>query len=340
MFSRLARHYSALIVEQTPVRTRLEEFYYNSMMQDLMVLSYDHHSPDARIEKALEHHEFKRTLPSLREVYSTPLHALPTLPERPSVDQCLLTTENEKIGIPTRQVKFVRKLKNPIDYTSIPTEIFNAPPPAPPKKPFAPWPSRLPALRKIGLRIWSEDASANKFLVLNAIMLLQSITGVRADPVLAERGDATRKIRVGMPMGAKLELTGKEMHLFMDKMVQCVLPRISDFSLINPIGDDKGSLSFMLPAAAVGYFPDIEPHFDMFPRMFETKVTFYTSGQSDAETCMVLSGFKLPLGEERIEDVEEVKKVDDPWARIKEAKTREERKAIAAEIMKQRKSKE
>jgi large subunit ribosomal protein L5 len=78
-----------------------------------------------------------------------------------------------------------------------------------------------------------------------------------------------------MPLGATVSLGGQEMYNFLDKMIQCVLPRIREWPGVNPIGDDKGSISFMLPASAVGTFPDIEPHFDSFPRLFDIEVLLF-----------------------------------------------------------------
>lgn len=163
-------------------------------------------------------------------------------------------------------------------------------------------------------------------------MVLQSITGVRPDPVFAEKGDNTKKIRKGMPIGACVELQGSDMYLFLDKMTQCVLPRIADWTGISPHGDGKGALSFTLPPQAVGYFPDIEPHFDMFPRLAETTVTFQCNNTSDEQTALLLSSFQIPIKEKEAEDETETDVVTDKWAALKLAKTREERKAIAAAI--------
>jgi ribosomal L5P family C-terminus len=126
------------------------------------------------------------------------------------------------------------------------------------------------------------------------------------------------------------------MYLFLDKMVQVVLPRIPDWPGINPVGNN-GSLTFTLPPQAVGYFPDIEPHFDMFPRLVETSVTFVTNANTDSECALLLSGLQVPIMDEKVVKAEKEKVEDDPWALLKTAATREERKALAATIEKKRK---
>lgn len=54
-------------------------------------------------------------------------------------------------------------------------------------------------------------------------MILQSISGIQADPLFAEFGDANKGIRQGMPMGAVVELTGTFSRVSHPKRSQDVL---------------------------------------------------------------------------------------------------------------------
>lgn len=112
-------------------------------------------------------------------------------------------------------------------------------------------------------------------------------------------------------------------------MTQCVLPRIREWEGVEAIGDDKGSMAWTLPASAVGCFPDIEPHFDSFPRLFDVDLMVQTTGKSDWETALCLSGFQIPFKPKRIVKVAKVEESNDPWAKFKKPKTKEERKAAA-----------
>jgi hypothetical protein len=104
---------------------------------------------------------------------------------------------------------------------------------------------------------------------------------------------------------------------------------------VNPKGNGSGSIKFTLPASSVGTFPDIEPHFDSFPRLYDVVVTINTSGINDWEACLLLSGFQLPfLDAVKEERIDEIFKTDDPWAAIKSAKSREERIALFAAMQK------
>ncbi|KAI8893231.1 ribosomal protein L5 domain-containing protein [Globomyces pollinis-pini] len=328
------------IVNPLPVIPRLETHYYNTLYQDINIISYDHDSVAASLEHLELCGEWNQSLsPTLMDdTFSVHLSKLPT---RPTTELCtnLYSTKLAHVGLQKDYKNFKKPLLNPIDYTKVTKEYLNAPKFKQVKDRYSPLPSRTPALRKIDLKIWTEDAVANKSILLSAILSLQCITGIRGDPVFATNGDASKKIRAGMPLGAKVELRGQDMYHFLDKMVQCVLPRIREWEGLNPVGNGSGQMKLVLPSSAVGTFPDIEPHFDSFPRLFDIEVTMYTSAKNDWETILLLSGFQLPfLPEVKVEEVKEVVS-DDPWARIKAAKTSEERKALFAQISAERKKK-
>lgn len=102
-----------------------------------------------------------------------------------------------------------------------------------------------------------------------------------------------------------------------------------EWSGVEAVGDDSGALAIVLPKSAVGYFPDIEPHFDAFPKLFDIDVLIHTTAKSDWETAMCLSAFQIPFKEKRVVEVTKAEESSDPWARFKKPKTKEERKALA-----------
>jgi hypothetical protein len=65
-----------------------------------------------------------------------------------------------------------------------------------------------------------------------------------------------------------------------------------------------------------------------------------TNGENDREVFMLLSAFQVPFADAIEVKEDKVQKEDDPWAMIKVAKTREERKALYAKITAARRSKE
>ncbi|KAI8826169.1 ribosomal protein L5 domain-containing protein [Fimicolochytrium jonesii] len=317
-------------------RPRLEEHYYNSLLEDLLVLTYDHSSAHASLSHLATQKEWQRSLPPnpLQALYSVKVEQLPTYPGSDTVTN-LLTLENAKVKEVVLKRVFRRGSFNPIDYTTVAKERLFRREDAPPPPPYSPLPSRVPIVSRVVLRIWDESAVQNKMVLLSAIMSLQAISGVRAEPIFATAGDAAKKIRAGMPLGAQVELRGVRMYEFLDKLTQTVLPRLREWNGINPVGDDNGSITLRLPGPAVGYFPDIEPHFDMYPKLFDTDIVVQTTGKSDWETVMCLSGFQIPFLEERVVAKEkEEADSNDPWAKFRKPKTREERQAMAEKAKK------
>lgn len=121
------------------------------------MLSYDH---EQAMKVDLTRPEFNPSLPErpMETLFTTDIDSLASRPELGN--QFLLSTEAQ---LRTRQkVRWQKKLKNPIDYTSIKKEEWLAPVVDNTRAPFAPLPDRLVALKKVTLRIWCEEAAANK----------------------------------------------------------------------------------------------------------------------------------------------------------------------------------
>ena len=170
-----------------------------------MILTYDHNSPEADLDFLSKTQEWNRAPTSLDKIYSQRLDKLPTNTE--SVTTNLLTLENATSKIKTKSRKYRKRLYNPIDYTIVRKEEWENDK-IKIAKPWSPLSSNLPIPRNIILKIWSDEAVKNKMILLSAIMILQSITGVHAQPLFAEVGDASKSIREGMPVGAVVELSG------------------------------------------------------------------------------------------------------------------------------------
>lgn len=305
------------------LRLRMEEHYHNTLMEDLMVLCYDHSDAnrfqqDLRFDARAE----------LQKVYLADLARIETQPCSSDIPASLLSVQHSRPPLMKRRYR--KRLYNPIDYTAVPFSVLHAKPSPKPAEAFEPTARRLPQVSRVVLKTWTESALGNKAILLSAIMALQSIGGVKPEPLFAEKGDAVKRIREGMPLGCRVELTGHRMHEFMDKMVHCVLPRIREFKGFNPKGNGKGSISLTLPSSSVGYFPDIEPHFDMFPRLFDVDVLIQTTAQTDREMLLLLSGLQVPFKPtvDPVDDSDANVQQMSVWDKIKSAASREERIAL------------
>lgn len=135
-------------------------------------------------------------------------------------------------------------------------------------------------------------------------MLLTQITGLQAVPLYAERADAQHRIKQGQVIGAIAKLKEQKMYEFMDKLVHTVLPRVRDWKGIVPKYAYYGNLTLNLSSTDMGMFPDIEPHFDMYPKLFDAEVSFVTNGFSEANDVMLLSALGCPVNENAIAEME------------------------------------
>ncbi|KAJ3323185.1 hypothetical protein HDU76_013719 [Blyttiomyces sp. JEL0837] len=325
------------------LRPRLEEYLYSSMIEDMMVLLYRHDSPLAPTVADFEKEEQELASKSKSQtsdffnVFATPFAHLPTNPLNPKGFTTSLISRRAarlNLGLPNRRWR--RRLRNPIDYTTVTNKEFSdyyrgitkayVEEKRAFERYFSPKLEHLPTIRKVVLRIWDEKAVANKSLILPALFCLESITGVQASPLFASVGDAAKKIRAGMPLGATVELTGPRAYEFLDKLTQIVLPKLREWKGVIPQGDGHGNIRLTIPESAVGGFPDIEPHFDMYPKLFDVDVTISTTAGTDEKAVLFLSGFQMPFTEKpEVVVVEEVN--TDPWAKFKKRDKRDSKAA-------------
>ncbi|KAJ3379781.1 hypothetical protein HDU84_006417 [Entophlyctis sp. JEL0112] len=302
-------------------RSRLEEHLYNTLIDDLMILSYCHSSPlapsakdaTAAVAKAASEREKRLSVTSLFQI---PLEKLPTRPLDPGVPTTnLISLKCSRYGMyrPSEsRGRFRRRLGNIIDYTTV-TDAQHAKLERLKNKDvrhlhrgfetnFSPRPDHLPAIRKVVLKVWDEKAVNNKQILLPALFSLESITGVKAEPLFATLEHATKVIRAGMPLGAQVTLHPPLAHQFLDKCTQTLLPRLREWPGISPLNPRHkstrtGILSFKIPAGSVGGFPDVEPHFDLYPRLFDVTVEIHTTCGNEKSAVALLSGFQMPFRE-------------------------------------------
>jgi large subunit ribosomal protein L5 len=156
---------------------------------------------------------------------------------------------------------------------------------------------RLPKLEGVDVQIMQVKQSiGNKFTLLGAYMALQSITHQRPATIFARRDSAAIGLRKGMPIGCKVSLEGEDMHMFIDKLTDMVLPRLKEYYGFKPrSGDGHGNFNLCIPASAMALFPDIEVCFEKYPRTMELHVNIRTSCQTNEEGALLLSGFQIPF---------------------------------------------
>ena len=86
---------------------------------------------------------------------------------------------------------------------------------------------------------------------------------------------------------------------------------------------------FTIPASSVGFFPDIEPHFDMYPRLFDMDILIQTTAKNPQETMLLLNGFGIPFATKaECKTVNGQKIVINPFAKFKKKSKGNSKKVI------------
>ncbi|KAI9032367.1 ribosomal protein L5 domain-containing protein [Hyaloraphidium curvatum] len=300
--------------------SRLEFHYLNTLREDMMILQYDHASRIVRnIDTNPEWiHGIKAPDDMLSKLFSV---------QNPIRRDRVPGGGIKRYGGPLPMRRHTRPFLNPIDYSShkpgrewriLPTDPF----------PYAPLASRLPKIESITLYCFPKLASQNKMSVLHAIMALQSISGCKAEPYFAAHSDAALGIKAGHVAGAVSTIEeGDRMWSFLDRFVNCVLPRVREWEGYNgrQAWKDNGEIRLHLDAQAVGYFPEIEPYFDQYPQLHDMEISFQTTAKFRNEAISLLSGFQIPFldRETELATLEQAKKAaesKDPFAKFRTKK--------------------
>ncbi|KAJ1885184.1 ribosomal protein [Coemansia sp. IMI 209127] len=164
-----------------------------------------------------------------------------------------------------------------------------------PKLP-APTAHNSPYVEKVTVHIRCKEALKNKHHMLSAVMALQVLTGKRGEVIKAKSDASAWKLRKGMAIAAKVDLTGDSMYEFLDKLVEVVLPRMKEYSgLRMDAGDSAGNFTLGFDGSAIGLFPEMEIVYDMFPLTTGFFVNIKTTAQRNPSGRLLLSGLGVPF---------------------------------------------
>ncbi|KAI9503898.1 ribosomal protein [Coemansia spiralis] len=227
-------------------QTRLNQFFHNTLRDDLMILQYVPPSVRAR-QGAAEETRMKEAKESMG-------------------------------GTPPNPLRKHKQIRRPKPNVPVPTA------------------HNTPFVDKVTVHIRCREALQNKHHLLSALMALQILTGERGEVLKAKNDAAAWKLRKGMPISAKVELTGDNMYEFLDKLIEVVLPRMKEYhGLKMSAGDGVGNFTLGFDSSVIGLFPEMEVVYDMFPLVTGFSVNIKTTAVRNPTGRLLLSGFGLPF---------------------------------------------
>lgn len=153
-------------------------------------------------------------------------------------------------------------------------------------------PLEVPRLEKIVVNIGLSEAKDNPKVLDNATQELAMITGQKPLICRAKKSIANFKLRKGMPIGLKVTLRGERMYEFLDRLINCAIPRIRDFHGLNTNSFDKQG-NYTLGLTEQQIFPEID--LSKSDKVRGMNFTFVTTAGNSEETKELLSCFGMPF---------------------------------------------
>lgn len=148
----------------------------------------------------------------------------------------------------------------------------------------------LPKLSKIVLNSGAGKAVSNKKYLEVVASNMTKIAIQKSVVTLAKKSESGFGIRAGWPIGCKVTLRRAKMYEFLDRFLNTVVPRIPDFSGLNPKSfDGQGNYTYGIPYISV--FPEC----DLEQEKIGLDITFVTTANTDKVAHQLLSLLGFPF---------------------------------------------
>ena len=151
---------------------------------------------------------------------------------------------------------------------------------------------QIPKIDKVVVNVGCGEARENSKVLENVVSDLSQITGQRPIITKARKSIANFKLREDMPIGAKVTLRGDKMWEFLDRLFNVALPRVRDFTGINPNSfDGRGNYSLGVKEQLI--FPEIE--YDKIDKIRGMDIIIVTTAHTDEEARALLEQVGAPF---------------------------------------------
>lgn len=158
---------------------------------------------------------------------------------------------------------------------------------------------QVPRLEKVVINMGvgaAGQTGGDAKLLDGAVSDLSTITGQKPVVTRAKKSIANFRLRAGQRVGAKVTLRGTRMYEFLDRLFNVTLPRVRDFSGINPNSfDGRGNFAMGLKEQLT--FPEIV--YDKVDKVRGMDIIIVTDAKSDAEARSLLKSLGLPFRGEK-----------------------------------------
>lgn len=151
---------------------------------------------------------------------------------------------------------------------------------------------QVPRIQKICINQGLGEATSDKKVVETALTEMTNISGQKAVSTKSKKDISNFKLRVGVPIGARVTLRGNTMYEFVDRLLAVALPRVRDFKGVNEKSfDGRGNYTLGITEQII--FPEID--IDKISKINGMDITFVTSANSDEECKALLKEIGIPF---------------------------------------------
>ena len=141
--------------------------------------------------------------------------------------------------------------------------------------------------------------------------MLMRITGQKPVFTRARVAISNFKTRQGMIVGVKVNLRGKKMEEFLDRLISYSIPRIRDFRGLPKKLDGKGNYSIGLNDHSI--FPEV-PAPDV-GQIFNMQIVISTTAKDDTEGMALMKAIGMPFKRNEVQDAKDAKAAKDAEAK-------------------------
>ncbi len=150
----------------------------------------------------------------------------------------------------------------------------------------------LPRITKIVVNSGIGKFKDDKGLIEGVVKDIAAITGQKPTLRRAKQSISNFKVRENEVIGVSVTLRGDKMWMFLDKLLNVVLPRVRDFKgLSRKSFDGAGNYSLGLREHTV--FPEVNPN--TVDKIKSLEVTIVTSCKKDNEALELLTELGVPF---------------------------------------------
>ena len=151
---------------------------------------------------------------------------------------------------------------------------------------------QIPRIEKIVINRGVGETISNSKAIQSTIEEFELLFGQKPIVLTAKKSIAGFKLREGMKIGCKVPLRSDKMYLFLNKLVNVILPKIRDFrGVSNKAFDKEGNYTLGIREQLI--FPEI--NFDKVDKARGFNISFVTNTKSIEESSELLRLLGMPF---------------------------------------------